>query len=330
MKSHVLTDVQKLFLDAYTGVSNTFSKNDLQEAVRNAIKDACNGEWNYYSFMDNRYKVFAIIAQNMPVAMNASLAGRFGEFAEFKDTAMGDLNYFDIEENTIYPVYTSARGNGDVERQKIINGNFSVPTQMKTIKFYDELDRFMAGKCDLAQMTDRATTGLENYVGQLISDTIYGSYASVGTNFKALGAFAATTLDDIMEHVKASTGAERLQIWGTTTALANVADGAGYSDKAKDGFNSVGYYDTFRGTDLFALPQAYSPGTQTFAVNRNYIIILPATEKIVKVVFEGEALVNMTDGMSRNDLQPEVFYGRRIGAAALTTVEGKFGIYKFQ
>jgi hypothetical protein len=330
MKSFVLTDTQKLFRDAYTGISTNYSKSDLQEAVRNAIKDACGGEWNYYKFMDNRYKVFAIIAQNFPIAMNASLAGKFGTFASFKDTAMGDLNYFDVEDDTIYPVYTSSRGNGDVERQKIINKNFSVPTQMKIIKLYDELDRFMAGKCDFAQMTDKATSAFEHYVGQLISDTIYNSYTSVGTNFRALGAFSASTLDDIIEYVKAATGAERLQIWGTTTALANVADGAGYSDKAKDRFNSIGYYDTFRGTDLFALPQAFTPGTQTFAVNRSYIIILPASEPIVKVVFEGDALVNMTDGMGRNDLQPEILYGRRVGAAALTTVEGKFGIYKFQ
>lgn len=329
MKSHVLTDTQKLFRDAYTGVSNTFSKNDLQEAVRNAIKDACGGEWNYYSFMDNRFKVFALIAQDFPVAMNASLAGKFGQFASFKDTSMGDLNYFDVQDDTVYPIYTSSRGNGDIERQKIINKNFSVPTQMKIIKMYDELDRFMAGKCDLAQMTDKATGAFEHYIGQLISDTIYGSYASVGTNFKATGAFAASTLEDILENVKAATNTDTLQIWGSTSALGNIADGAGYSDRAKDGFNSVGYYDSFRGVDLFALPQSYLPGTQTFAVNRSYIIILPAGEPIVKIVFEGDALVNMTDGMARNDLQPEILFGRRVGAAALTTVEGKFGIYKF-
>lgn len=330
MKSFVLTDTQRMFLDAYTGVSNTYSKNDLQDAVRNAIREACGGEWNYYKFMDNRYKVFAIIAENMPVAMNASLAGKFGEFAEFKDTAMGDLNYFDVEDNTVYPVYTAARGNADVERQKIIDRNFSVPTQMKIIKLYDELDRFMAGKIDLARMTDKATVGFENHVGLLISDAIYGSYSAVDTDYKATGTFAAATLQDIIEHVKAATGAERLQIWGSTSALANVADGAGYSDRSKDRFNSVGYYDTFRGVDLFALPQAYLPGTQTFAVTRTYLIVLPANEKIVKVVFEGDALVNMDDGMSRNDLQPEILYGRRVGAAAITVAEGKYGIYKFE
>ena len=332
MKSFVLTDTQKLFQDAYNGISKDakFSKDDLQEAVRNAVREACNGEWNYYSFMDNRYKVFAIIAQNFPVAMNASLAGRFGGFAEFKDTSMGDLNYFDVEDNTIYPIYTAARGNGDVERQKIIDRNFSVPTQMKIIKMYDELDRFMAGKIDFARMTDKATVGYENHVGLLISDAIYNSYSAVGTPFKTTGAFAASSMQEIIENVKAATSAERLQIWGSITALANVADGAGYSDRAKDGFNSVGYYDTFRGTDLYALPQAYLPGTQTFAVNRTYLIVLPANEKIVKVVFEGEALVNMTDGMNRNDLQPEILYGRRVGAAAITVAEGKYGIYKFE
>jgi len=329
MKIFVPSDLQKLALDAYKGTNTNFTKEGLQNAVRDAVKDACGGEWNYYKFMDNRYKVFAIISEIMPVAMNASLSGKFSAFAEFKDTAMGDLNYFTVEDNTVYPVYTSARGNGDTERQKIIDRNFAVPTQMKTIKLYDELDRFMSGKIDFGRLTDTAVTAHENHVGLLIADTIYNSYSSVGTPYKATGSFDASVLDGIVEDVKAATGAERLQIWGTTIGLKNVANVFGYSDAEKEKANGIGYYGTFGGVDLFALPQAYRPQTTTKAINGSHIIILPANEKIVKVVYEGETLVNMKDGMDRNDLQPEVFFGRRVGAAAITVPEGKYGFYKF-
>lgn len=319
------TDLQVMTFDAVKNNDLT-----LGEAVREKIKEVCGGEWDYYSFMDNQYKVYAVIAELMPAATQAGLENKFDRFAEFHDTAMGDKIYFDVEDNEIYPVYTSARGNGDIERQKIVDRKFTVQTEAKSIKIYDELDKFMAGRMDLGRMTEKAVVSHINHVGELISNTIYNSYSSVGTNFKATGTFDATTLLAIMENVKAATGAERLQIWGTTTALANVSDGFGYSDGEKESANNMGFYDNFRGADLIALPQAYLAGsTGTFAVNNNYIIILPADEKIVKVVFEGDPFVGMESDMDRNDLQAEILYQRRIGAAALTAPTGKYGVYKF-
>ena len=330
MNSFVFSSNQKLAYDAVTGIPKEgFTKEQMNEAVRNIVREACGGEWNYYRFMENQYKVFAIMAEVMPVAMGASLGNKFDGFCDFKDTALGDKPYFWVEDSMVYPVYTSARGNGDIERQRIVDRNFTVPTNIKSIKFYEEFDLFMAGKMDMARLTEKATISMANYVGELISDTIYGSYAAVDTEFKATGAYAAATLATIIENVKAATGADRLQIFGTTTALGNVADGAGYSDRARDGFNALGYYDTFRGTDLYALPQAYAASTKTFKVNTAHIIILPANEKIAKVLFEGDALVAMKDGTNRNDMQPEVLFTRRIGAAAITVPEGKFGFYKF-
>jgi len=330
MNSFVFSNNQKLAYDAVTGIAKEgFTAEQMNEAVRNVVREACGGEWNYYKFMENQYKVFAIMAEVMPVAMNASLSGKFDGFAEFKDTALGDKPYFWVEDNQVYNVYTASRGNGDIERQRIIDRNFTVPTLIKAIKFYEEFDLFMSGKMDMARLTEKASISMTNYVGELISDTIYGSYSSVDTEFKATGAFSAPTLASIIENVKAATGADRLQIFGTTTGLGNIADGAGYSDRAKDEFNNLGYYGTFRGTDLIALPQAYRASTQTLAVNNSHVIILPANEKIVKVLFEGDALVAMKDGMNRNDMQPEVLFTRRVGAAAITVPEGKFGFYKF-
>jgi len=265
----------------------------------------------------------------MPVSMNASLANKFSGFADFIDTAMGDENNFIVEDNTLFPVYTVSRGNGDVARQKISGRSFSVSTVNKEIKFYDEFDRFMSGKIDFSALTDRASASYAHYTGQLISDTIYGSYASVNTNNKATGAYDADTLAGIIEHTKAATGADRLQIWGTTTALGYISDGFGYSDGAKDAANQLGFYGNFRGTDLVAFPQAYLPQSTTFAVNDAHVIILPANEKIVKVAFEGTPFVGITDAMARSDRQMEFVYGRRVGAAAITVPDNMFGFYKF-
>lgn len=324
-----LTDLQVLALDTYRKAPVGYSLNESNEAVREAVRTACGGEWNYYNFMKNQWDVYAIIAEIMPVSMNASLANKFSGFADFIDTAMGDENNFIVEDNTLFPVYTVSRGSGDVARQKISGRSFSVDTVNKEIKFYDEFDRFMAGKIDFSTLTDRAMASYLHYVGQLISDTIYGSYASVNTNNKATGAYDADTLAGIIEHTKAATGADRLQIWGTTTALGNISDGFGYSDRAKDEANQLGFYGNFRGTDLVAFPQAYQAQTTTLAVNTSHVIVLPAGERIVKVAFEGQPFVGITDALARSDRQMEFVYGRRVGAAAITVPDNMFGFYNF-
>lgn len=331
MAIFAMSPTQRLAFDAVNG-TNDHSKGELNQAIRAAVLEACGGSWDYYSFQSNKYKVFAIIAELMPAAMNASLAGKFDAFAEFKDVAMGDKPYFDVHDNTIYPVYTVARGIGNVDRQRIVDKNFTVATELKLVKIYDEFDRFMAGKIDMGRIVEVATKAFENHVGLLIATAIYDSYASVGTNYKSTGSFSASSFATIMEHVKAANGVDNLQIWGTLTALANVTDASafGYSDRAKDQANGVGYWGEFRGASLFSLPQAYQPQSQTFGVSDNQLIIVPAGDnKLVKVVFEGDTLVASKDGTERNDLQPEFLFGRRVGVAALTVPEGKYGFWKF-
>lgn len=331
MKSFVMNDLQRLAFDAGSGKARAgMTIEETNEAVRNAINEACESEtWNPYKFKKNAQDVFALLAQIMPANMRSTLSEQFEEFCDFKDEALGDKTYFKVEDRTVYPVLTTATGNQNVTRNKIIDSNFKIDTILKTVKFYDELDAFMRGNMDFARLNQKATQALSNYVGELVSSTIYGAYSSIKTRFKSTGSFDSSTLLSIIENIKAENGTNSVVIYGTTTALANIVDGQGYSDAGKDQFNSWGYYGEFRGTKLISLPQAYGANSDTLHVDTDHIIILPANEKIVKVVFEGEPIVDMNSNMSRNDMQHEIVFMRRIGAAAITAVDGKFGMYKF-
>jgi hypothetical protein len=302
----------------------------MNEALRAALIEACGGEWNFYKFQKNKWDVYAIISQAMPISLKTSLEGKYNQFAEFRDAALGDKNQFTVTQNDLFTVYTVARGNYDVERQRLVNNTFSVTTHKKLIKIYIEIDEFICGKIDWAELTNRVTRSFGAYVGQLIYDTMYASYSAIGTNYKHTGAFAAETLLDIISEVESAAGVDSCQIFGTQVALANIADGTGYSDPEKRRFNEFGFYDMFRGNPLYSLPQAYKAGTSTHAVNDASIFILPNNgEQIIKVAFEGDPEIRDNDGTSRNDGQPEFLFGRMIGAAALTVEEGLFGMYKF-
>jgi len=330
MNSFAMTDTQRLAFNAMKG-DGVNSKEALNQTIRESVLELCGGVWNYYSFMDNKYKVFAIISELMPSAMHASLGAKFDAFAEFKDVAMGDKAYFDVQDNTIYPVLTVARGIGAIDRQRIVDKNFTVACADISIRLYDEWDRFMAGKIEISRLVMTAANAIENDIGKKISDAIYGSYSAVGTDYKTTGSFAASTMNTIIGHVKAANGVDSVQLWGTDTALANVTDASafGYSNSAKDKANGVGYWGEFRGNSMFALPQAHVAQSTTFAVSDNQIIILPASEKIVKVVFEGDTFVDQTAGTNRADLQMDFTMIRRVGVAAITAQEGKYGFWKF-
>jgi hypothetical protein len=331
MKSYVRTDLQKLAFDAVNSKDKIgMSKEQMNDAIRNAINTACGSEtWNPYAFKKNAQDVFQLLAEIMPVNMRETLDVQLNRFCDFRDENLGEKTYFKVEDRSVYNVLTVSTGNQNITRNKIIDSNFKIDTVLKGVKFFDELESFMRGNMDFARLSEKANEAMSTYVGELISTTIYGGYSAIQSRFKATGSYDPSTLNLIIENIKAENKTNAVQIFGTTTALANVADGFGYSDAAKDRANTWGYYGQFRGADLIALPQAYSSGTDSFHVDNSHLIILPAGEKIVKVVFEGAPIVDWNDNMNRNDMQYEIIFLRRVGAAALTAIDGKYGMYKF-
>jgi len=318
-----------LAADAVRGTSmvGQFSKSDLNTQIREIVREVCGGEWNKGNFMTNRYKVYDIMAEMIPAGIQAVLAGKFDAFADFKDSELGDSTSFQVEDNSLFKVYTTAHGTTDIARQTIHNRSFRVSTTSKMIKIYAEFDAMMKGTIDFAGMVTKVAASFANEIGLMISNAMYGSYSSVGSNFKATGVFDEDTLDDIIANVKAATGATSINIFGDVKALKQISNVFGYSDAAKDAANALGYYATYGDSQLIALPQAYL-ADKTFAVNRAHLIIVPAGEKIVKVVMEGGAIVVDSEASASNSLQTEYVFGRDIGAAAMTIVDGGYGFYK--
>ena len=163
-----LTEKGKLSLAAFS------NEGDTNDMIRGLIMDACGGEWNYYKFKENQYRVFAVLAELMPASMRASIGGAFDRFANFKDTAMGDENSFIVPDNKLFQVLTVARGMVS-ERQRIDSKAITVPTDMKMINVYTELDEFLAGKVDWAAMNARIMASFANHVGDLIYTAISGA-----------------------------------------------------------------------------------------------------------------------------------------------------------
>lgn len=319
-----LTDLQKLALDTYRGSVEKYSKAEAENAIRNAIIDACGGEWNYFNFNKNKWDVYQIMSEVLSVGLGELLVGKFDNFAEVRDTQLGDTIEFIVEDKSLFRVATIADGNTDIRRQKLYNGKLSVTTEKLAIKIYEEFDRFIAGRIDWATMVDRVQLSYAHEVAIRIYNAIYGSYDTLVAPYQVSGTFDETKLLDAIAHVEASTG-QKAVVFGTKRALSKITT-TEMSDGMKDKLNLLGHYGMFRGTDLLELPQAHKTGTNNFAVADDFLLIIPNGEKIVKVILEGDVYIYDTEAGQRNDEQIEFFFGRKVGIGVLKA--DNYAIYK--
>lgn len=319
-----LTDLQKLAVDTYRGSVEKYSKVEAENAIRNAVIDACGGEWNYFSFNKNKWDVYQIMSEVLSVGLGELLTGKFDSFAEVRDTELGDTVEFIIEDKSLFRVATIADGNVDIRRQKLYNGKLAITTEKLAIKIYEEFDRFIAGRIDWATMVDRVQLSYAHEVALRIYNAIYGSYDTLVAPYQVSGVFDETKLLDAIAHVEASTG-QKAVVFGTKRALAKITT-ADTSDGMKDKLNLLGHYGMFRGTDLLELPQAHKPGTNDFAVADDFLLVIPNGEKIVKVILEGDVYIYDTEAGQRNDEQIEFFFGRKVGIGVLKAEN--YAIYK--
>lgn len=319
-----LTDLQKLAVDTYRGSVEKYSKVEAENAIRNAVIDACGGEWNYFSFNKNKWDVYQIMSEVLSVGLGELLTGKFDSFAEVRDTELGDTVEFIIEDKSLFRVATIADGNVDIRRQKLYNGKLAITTEKLAIKIYEEFDRFIAGRIDWATMVDRVQLSYAHEVALRIYNAIYGSYDTLVAPYQVSGVFDETKLLDAIAHVEASTG-QKAVVFGTKRALAKITT-ADTSDGMKDKLNLLGHYGMFKGTDLLELPQAHKPGTNDFAVADDFLLVIPNGEKIVKVILEGDVYIYDTEAGQRNDEQIEFFFGRKVGIGVLKAEN--YAIYK--
>ena len=318
-KFKVKNDLQELSLDLLTGQVKKYSTDEANDILRNAIIDACGGEFNRYTYMDNKGKVFAILAETLQVAVGYTMYEKFSELADFHNVALGDTIKFKIEDTSLFKVYTTSKGNRDIDRQKLYGEYLTVATERIAVKIYEELDRMLSGRINWSTMIQRVADSMAYEIGKRIYNAVYGAYDIVSAPYKASmsGTFSATALETAIAHVEASTG-KPAKVLGTKKSLAKITT-AEVSDEMKNTRNQIGHYGVFKGTALNVLPQGHKAGTTTFAVSDDFLIVIPDGEKIVKVILEGDVTVEESpQGNARNDEAMEFFMARKVGVATIT------------
>lgn len=327
-------DLAKLSLDTFNGVSVKFNDVNGEEAIRNALVQSVGGEWSYYNFMDNRGKFFQVLTDVLSLPVQQTIEGMFDGLVDFETIALGDKKVFNVENVDLFKVATIASGNLDIRRQRIYSKQIEVATAKLGVKIYEDFDRFVAGRINWASLIDRVRRSISEATSEKIYACLMSNYTSSNTNYCKTGTFSEATLDEMIARVEAKTGM-KCAIYGTKTALAKVSTTSsittvvGASDSIKNDYANLGYLRNYKGTQMIELPTVLKVGTDEFAFSTTDLFILPIGEKLIKVIYEGDAEVyDIQDATRRNDEQIEFFFGQKMGVACL--LAGYFGLYRIQ
>lgn len=321
-----MNDLVQLAVDIYNKKTGEFSLEECHETLRQELLSVAGTDKIDYKTMRRlKPEIFEVLEVALDQLVERKIEDEFAGFAEVRNVNWGDSNVFMIDNPNLFEVYTIADGNNNLIRQRLENGSMTVSTVMRGVKVYEELYRFLSGRVDWIKTVNKVADSYNNKIYTLVYQAIYNGYSGLGSTYGITGSYDASTLSDLIQHVEAATGVSA-EIIGTKNALGKIAT-AQVSDKMKDDYNVKGYYGVFNGTPMREIKQVHTPGTDTFAINDSFLVVVPVgAEPMVKIVVEGEALITDNPGGQNMDQSLEYTFQKKSGIGILTA--NKWGQYR--
>lgn len=332
-----MTKIARVAVDAYKGCVKDYSIADSQSLISKALVEVNNGK-TYLDYKDIRDgkcpELFSFLEVTLSATVVEGLQGDeyFNALCDFRNVAEGDKNLFLVEDSELFIVADTADGTQGVRRQRLGGvSETSIPTALKTVRIYEELNRVLAGRVDfnhfINKVADSFRQKLLNDVYTLWTGATAEQLGGV-TYFPEAGAYDEDELLDLISHVEAAAGGKTATIVGTKKALRALKDAID-SDAAKNDLYNFGYVGKFYGTPVVATPQRHKVGSTEFVMDDNILTIIAGDDKPIKVVYEGSPIVLMGDPMANADFTQEYLYGEKYGMG-IVLAGGNSGIGRYE
>lgn len=307
-------NIVKIAVDGYYGVVDTYSVRDSQDTVRKALIEANGGDTklDVRRIRDGKCgELFAIIEEVLKQTEFDDLKQDdfFQAVVDYRNLAEGDMNEFVIQDSNVFVVDEIAKGTQGIRRQRIGGERtVSIPTTMKAVRFYEELNRVLAGKVDFNNLI----AVLNKSFSKKVLQDIYDVWSNITADdiggveyYPTAGTYDEDVLLELIEHVEAAADGKPATIIGTKKAIRQLKESI-QSDSAKEELHKLGVYGTFFGTPVVVLPQRHKTGTKTFVFEDNVLHIIAGDDKFIKFVWEGDSLILPGDPTRNADLTQEL------------------------
>lgn len=332
-----MNDIVRVAVDAFHGNVTKYSVGDSMELLRQAMIEANGGDTklDFKKIRDGKcVGLFALVEEILMRTVVEGLQGDeyFNSLVDFRNVALGDLNAFYVEDgDTMFTVATAADGTQAIRRQRLSGlTEVTVPTKVRVVKIYEELNRVMSGRVDFNHFIAKVSDAFRI---QLLND-VYGLWTSAastefgGDVYSVAGSYAENTLLDTIAHVEAAAGGRPAKIIGTKPALSKLVPSV-QGNESKHDLYAMGYYGKFYGTDVVAVPQRHKVGSTEFQYDNDLLTIIACDDKPIKCVYEGQSTIIPGNALGNQDLTQEYLYAEKYGLA-LAMAGGNSGIGRYK
>ena len=331
-------ELVRLAVQSHKGHVEKYSTTQAQDVIHKSILELNNGK-NYLDLRDVRdgkcVGLFSFIEETLSQTVVDDLQSHpyIANLVDFRNVAEGDQNMFVIEDNDLFVISKAADGTQGIRRQRLGGrSEVAIPTQLRVVKIYEELNRVLAGRVDFDYFVKRVS---ESYAHNILVD-VNALWANVsasqigGTNYYPVaGTYNEATLLKLIAHVEAAAGGKQATIVGTKIGLQKLAMSI-VADSAKEDLYNLGYYGKFFSTPVVAIPQSYKFNTQTFMYPDDTFTIIAGDERPIKFVYEGSPIVLMGQPTDNQDLTQEYLYADKYGMGIVMSNGGNSGIGKYK
>lgn len=312
--------------DLYYGKVTEFSTEEANDKLRTLIKNICGGEYSVHEFLDNRYKIFAVMSELLTLATSELSRDVFEPIAEFKDTAFGDKVEFEVENPELFEVSVIATGTNDLMRQKLMNDKATTVGINMGVKIYNEFTEFMTGRIDWDRLIEKVAKSFNHKVVEVIGKEWSKAYTTIDSKLKATGTFDADKFVELAQKVASYSTNGTVKVYGTKTALSKIKGREYLAEDAKER-KEKGFVSLFEGMECIELVNSWDKDNDTWALDNDVLFILPDGQKPLLIGFEGEAIVLDDVSGERKDMQLEYFMSRMVHLGVLKSAI--YGMYKY-
>lgn len=330
-----MKDVVKLALDCYHNRTERYSKDESLDTLRQAMIAANNGSTtlDYRAIRDGKCTgLFTLIEEivDRTVVEGLQTSDFFYSLVDFRNVALGDRNEFVIEDKDLFEIADAAESQTGVRRQRIGGRTkMSVPTTLKVVKVYEEMNRVLTGLIDFNDFISKISDSFQ----QRLLDDVYTLWSNATADdygdscFLVAGAYNEDSLLDMIAHVEAENNGSPVTLLGTKKAIRSIKPSMDSNDLANELYHK-GYCGTFYGSSVVVLPQRHKIGTKEWVFPDNVIHVVSGDDRPIKCVYEGDTLILSQDPMDMADMTYNYFMSQRWGLMlAINKGNGAMGRY---
>jgi hypothetical protein len=311
-------EYQKTRSDGVTQITYEEKEKEMNVALKELIIERANIPYvkdlpveQWFTIRAIVEETFAVVSALVDMVLPDSIIDTIGLYTDVRTIGWGDSAAFDIEPRDLFVVSKHGHAQRTTEARKQYRGQVVLNPEMHEMTVQVSLYRVLSGKESLAAFVAKAARSIET---QLTLDaynafaTAMASVSATATTGLRVSGYSQANLIRLCQQVSAWNGGAKAVVVGTQLALLNVLpDDANYRYTFEDDYVRLGYIRTMGGYDIMALPQVVDITTPFgTAISNSYIwIVSPSSQKILKLVLEGDMLSNTSGTFQYANLTQE-------------------------